>query len=182
MYTHLEDRLWRKNRRYVNYTCTGIDLNRNFRYVWQYRPNSVRIQLSCDIKNCLISLTVLWYRLPWWTPAFRTWNLRAGQLHGKLQIQSPNVSEHSHLWQLRSVALRLWSYRGSRDLYQELEGARACRSEMGRCNGCEWDELSAGQQRRHSLYSEWVRWNASWELIWFFSGQWSKWWPRCGLR
>lgn len=36
-----EDRLWRKNRRYVNYTCTGIDLNRNFAYVWMPgSPNS----------------------------------------------------------------------------------------------------------------------------------------------
>lgn len=33
--------MWRKNRRYVNYTCTGIDLNRNFGYVWKYVPNSV---------------------------------------------------------------------------------------------------------------------------------------------
>lgn len=45
VYTHLEDRLWRKNRRYVNYTCTGIDLNRNFRYVWRQVPNSVRMKL-----------------------------------------------------------------------------------------------------------------------------------------
>jgi len=35
-----EDRLWRKNRRYFNESCTGVDLNRNFRYVWQYGANS----------------------------------------------------------------------------------------------------------------------------------------------
>lgn len=39
-YSYTEDRLWRKNRRYVNYTCTGIDLNRNYPYMWRYRPNS----------------------------------------------------------------------------------------------------------------------------------------------
>ncbi|CRL08319.1 CLUMA_CG021383, isoform A [Clunio marinus] len=40
VYSQSEDRLWRKNRRYVNYTCTGIDLNRNFGYVWRYSANS----------------------------------------------------------------------------------------------------------------------------------------------
>jgi murein tripeptide amidase MpaA len=40
IYTWEEDRLWRKNRRYVNYTCTGIDLNRNYPYNWRYSPNS----------------------------------------------------------------------------------------------------------------------------------------------
>jgi extracellular matrix protein 14 len=40
VYTWEEDRLWRKNRRYVNYTCTGIDLNRNYAYNWRYSPNS----------------------------------------------------------------------------------------------------------------------------------------------
>lgn len=40
IYTWDEDRLWRKNRRYVNYTCTGIDLNRNYPYNWRYSPNS----------------------------------------------------------------------------------------------------------------------------------------------
>lgn len=40
VYTWEEDRLWRKNRRYVNYTCTGIDLNRNYEYNWRYSPNS----------------------------------------------------------------------------------------------------------------------------------------------
>lgn len=41
VYSFTEDRLWRKNRRVVNETCTGIDLNRNFGYVWRYRANSV---------------------------------------------------------------------------------------------------------------------------------------------
>lgn len=41
VYTHTEDRFWRKNRRQVNYTCSGIDLNRNYGYVWEYVPNSV---------------------------------------------------------------------------------------------------------------------------------------------
>lgn len=45
VYTHTEDRFWRKNRRAVNYTCSGIDLNRNYDYVWNYVPNSV----SCAI-------------------------------------------------------------------------------------------------------------------------------------
>jgi hypothetical protein len=40
VYSFTEDRLWRKNRRYVNYTCTGIDLNRNYEYMWRYRANS----------------------------------------------------------------------------------------------------------------------------------------------
>lgn len=40
VYSFTEDRLWRKNRRYVNYTCTGIDLNRNYPYMWRYRSNS----------------------------------------------------------------------------------------------------------------------------------------------
>lgn len=40
IYSWEEDRLWRKNRRYVNYTCTGIDLNRNYAYMWRYSPNS----------------------------------------------------------------------------------------------------------------------------------------------
>lgn len=40
VYSFTEDRLWRKNRRYVNYTCTGIDLNRNYAYMWRYVPNS----------------------------------------------------------------------------------------------------------------------------------------------
>ncbi|KAG5677265.1 hypothetical protein PVAND_007036 [Polypedilum vanderplanki] len=39
-YSFTEDRLWRKNRRYVNYTCQGIDLNRNYAYMWRYRENS----------------------------------------------------------------------------------------------------------------------------------------------
>jgi hypothetical protein len=39
-YSFTEDRLWRKNRRYVNHTCTGIDLNRNYPYMWRYAPNS----------------------------------------------------------------------------------------------------------------------------------------------
>ncbi|CAG9799908.1 unnamed protein product [Chironomus riparius] len=39
-YSFTEDRLWRKNRHYVNYTCTGIDLNRNYRYMWRYVANS----------------------------------------------------------------------------------------------------------------------------------------------
>ncbi|XP_070494548.1 carboxypeptidase B1-like [Chironomus tepperi] len=39
-YSFTEDRLWRKNRHYVNYTCTGIDLNRNYPYMWRYRPGS----------------------------------------------------------------------------------------------------------------------------------------------
>lgn len=38
-----QDRLWRKNRRFINETCTGIDLNRNFGYMWRYRPNSVSV-------------------------------------------------------------------------------------------------------------------------------------------
>lgn len=40
VYTWDEDRLWRKNRRYVNHTCTGIDLNRNYPYLWRYSANS----------------------------------------------------------------------------------------------------------------------------------------------
>lgn len=40
VYTWEEDRLWRKNRRFVNYTCTGIDLNRNYPYLWRYSANS----------------------------------------------------------------------------------------------------------------------------------------------
>lgn len=39
-YSFTEDRLWRKNRRFVNITCTGIDLNRNYAYMWRYIPNS----------------------------------------------------------------------------------------------------------------------------------------------
>lgn len=46
VYSMENDRLWRKNRRFVNESCTGIDLNRNFAYVWQYRPNSVSSFLS----------------------------------------------------------------------------------------------------------------------------------------
>lgn len=41
VYTHTEDRFWRKNRRYVNYTCTGVDLNRNYAYLWEQVPYSV---------------------------------------------------------------------------------------------------------------------------------------------
>jgi Zinc carboxypeptidase len=41
-YTQTEDRFWRKNRRVVNYTCTGIDLNRNYAYVWEDVPDSER--------------------------------------------------------------------------------------------------------------------------------------------
>jgi hypothetical protein len=40
VYTWEEDRLWRKNRRYVNYTCSGIDLNRNYVYLWRDVPES----------------------------------------------------------------------------------------------------------------------------------------------
>lgn len=40
VYTWEEDRLWRKNRRYVNYTCNGIDLNRNYVYLWRDVPES----------------------------------------------------------------------------------------------------------------------------------------------
>lgn len=47
VYSHTNDRLWRKNRRFVNGSCTGVDLNRNFAYQWQYLPNSV----SLDIYN-----------------------------------------------------------------------------------------------------------------------------------
>jgi Zinc carboxypeptidase/Carboxypeptidase activation peptide len=50
-----EDRLWRKNRRFVNESCTGIDLNRNFGYVWQYRPNSV----SFFKQKSVIVLTII---------------------------------------------------------------------------------------------------------------------------
>lgn len=39
-YSFDEDRFWRKNRRFVNITCTGIDLNRNYPYLWRYVPNS----------------------------------------------------------------------------------------------------------------------------------------------
>jgi len=39
-YSHTNDRMWRKNRRVVNASCTGVDLNRNFRYAWQYLANS----------------------------------------------------------------------------------------------------------------------------------------------
>ena len=42
-YTHTEDRFWRKNRRPVNFTCAGIDLNRNYAYGWEYAPNSVSL-------------------------------------------------------------------------------------------------------------------------------------------
>lgn len=40
VYSFTENRLWRKNRRVVNGTCTGIDLNRNYEYMWRYVPNS----------------------------------------------------------------------------------------------------------------------------------------------
>lgn len=43
VYSFTEDRLWRKNRRVVNYTCTGIDLNRNYGYVWEEGP-AVRLK------------------------------------------------------------------------------------------------------------------------------------------
>lgn len=43
VYSFTEDRLWRKNRRVVNETCTGVDLNRNFGYVWRYRANIVSV-------------------------------------------------------------------------------------------------------------------------------------------
>jgi hypothetical protein len=51
-YSWNEDRLWRKNRRYINETCTGVDLNRNFRYMWRYRPNSVSLKakpIPCEL-------------------------------------------------------------------------------------------------------------------------------------
>ena len=34
------DRMWRKNRHVFNETCTGVDLNRNYPYVWEYMHNS----------------------------------------------------------------------------------------------------------------------------------------------
>ena len=43
VHTWTQDRLWRKNRRVINETCTGVDLNRNFAYMWRYRANSVSI-------------------------------------------------------------------------------------------------------------------------------------------
>lgn len=39
-YSMVQDRMWRKNRRVINATCTGVDLNRNFPYQWQYLANS----------------------------------------------------------------------------------------------------------------------------------------------
>lgn len=44
VYTHTEDRFWRKNRRQVNYTCAGVDLNRNYAYVWEHAANSVSLK------------------------------------------------------------------------------------------------------------------------------------------
>jgi len=44
IYAFNTDRLWRKNRRFVNGTCTGIDLNRNFAYQWRYLANSCNTQ------------------------------------------------------------------------------------------------------------------------------------------
>jgi murein tripeptide amidase MpaA len=46
VYSWTTDRLWRKNRRYINETCTGVDLNRNFGYMWRYRPNSVSLLMK----------------------------------------------------------------------------------------------------------------------------------------
>uniref|UniRef100_A0A2M4BP27 Putative zinc carboxypeptidase n=3 Tax=Anopheles marajoara TaxID=58244 RepID=A0A2M4BP27_9DIPT len=35
VYTHDQNRLWRKNRSQVNVLCYGVDLNRNFPYQWE---------------------------------------------------------------------------------------------------------------------------------------------------
>lgn len=59
VYSFTEDRLWRKNRRYVNESCTGIDLNRNFGYVWRYRANSVSFFIiEVFSSNCICSFSV----------------------------------------------------------------------------------------------------------------------------
>ena len=88
VYTHTEDRFWRKNRRQVNYTCTGIDLNRNYAYVWQYVPNSVSY-------NALI-LNILYYFLIFLVHiikssgslcAVRARNICSCKLYAKFQIQ-----------------------------------------------------------------------------------------------
>ncbi|XP_062541396.1 carboxypeptidase B-like [Armigeres subalbatus] len=42
-YSHLTDRLWRKNRFRSSIQCTGVDLNRNFAYQWRLGSNRCSI-------------------------------------------------------------------------------------------------------------------------------------------
>ncbi|ELU06078.1 hypothetical protein CAPTEDRAFT_157542 [Capitella teleta] len=57
VFTHVEDRLWRKNRRYyasynlthpneMDKICAGVDLNRNFPYQWEKAPEYGRYHCS----------------------------------------------------------------------------------------------------------------------------------------
>lgn len=41
-----ENRLWRQNRRQVNPTCVGVDLNRNFAYSWRSATVAVSFTLE----------------------------------------------------------------------------------------------------------------------------------------
>lgn len=43
-WAHTKDRFWRQNRRVINETCLGVDLNRNFRYSWR-APNPGTVSL-----------------------------------------------------------------------------------------------------------------------------------------
>lgn len=53
-YTRSNERLWRKNRRVLNSTCIGIDLNRNYAYEWRYIPNSVSNLENTNLTSKLI--------------------------------------------------------------------------------------------------------------------------------
>ncbi|XP_078343356.1 carboxypeptidase B-like [Oculina patagonica] len=47
-FTHKEDRLWRKNRRVLNSSCIGVDLNRNF-YSVQWGTGKCSKDLCCEV-------------------------------------------------------------------------------------------------------------------------------------
>lgn len=41
-FSHTSNRMWRKNRFPATILCTGIDLNRNFAYMWRSSSNVSR--------------------------------------------------------------------------------------------------------------------------------------------
>lgn len=86
VYSYTEERLWRKNRRVVNATCTGVDLNRNFAYVWKYTPNSVSGIFPDFFLNLNFTSELLVHiSEPFWSSsAIGTRNCSIDNLHGEL--------------------------------------------------------------------------------------------------